>query len=88
MTEKPNCPKELQKNCDEIVFEQFEFAAYYRCIGTVDDASNVLSDETDTSRPDNDSLQLFEQRTATLRTATMSLDHRHLIFGHHDSSTL
>lgn len=33
MTEKPNCPKELQKNCDEIVFEQFEFAAYYRCIG-------------------------------------------------------
>src|SRR5690242_17168390 len=34
LTEKPNCPKELQKNCDEIVFEQFEFAAYYRCIGT------------------------------------------------------
>jgi len=33
LTEKPNCPKELQKNCDEIVFEQFEFAAYYRCIG-------------------------------------------------------
>lgn len=33
LTEKPNCPKELQKNCDEIVFEQFEFASYYRCIG-------------------------------------------------------
>ncbi len=33
MTEKPNCPKELQKNCDEIVFEQFEFASYYRCVG-------------------------------------------------------
>ncbi|PVI06063.1 actin-domain-containing protein [Periconia macrospinosa] len=33
LTEKPNCPKELQKNCDEIVFEQFEFAAYYRCTG-------------------------------------------------------
>lgn len=33
LTEKPNCPKELQKNCDEIVFEQFEFAAYYRCVG-------------------------------------------------------
>ncbi|KAF1933109.1 Actin/actin-like protein [Didymella exigua CBS 183.55] len=33
LMEKPNCPKELQKNCDEIVFEQFEFAAYYRCIG-------------------------------------------------------
>ena len=35
LTEKPNCPKELQKNCDEIVFEQFEFAAYYRCVGTL-----------------------------------------------------
>ncbi|KAJ4312785.1 Actin- protein 6 [Neodidymelliopsis sp. IMI 364377] len=33
LTEKPNCPKELQKNCDEIVFEQFEFTAYYRCVG-------------------------------------------------------
>ncbi|KAH8732203.1 actin-domain-containing protein [Phaeosphaeriaceae sp. PMI808] len=33
LTEKPNCPKELQKNCDEVVFEQFEFAAYYRCVG-------------------------------------------------------
>lgn len=31
--EKPNCPKELQKNCDEIVFEQFEFSAYHRCVG-------------------------------------------------------
>ncbi|KAF2019706.1 Actin/actin-like protein [Aaosphaeria arxii CBS 175.79] len=35
LTEKPNCPKELQKNCDEIVFEQFEFAAYYRCVGPI-----------------------------------------------------
>jgi actin-related protein 6 len=33
LMEKPNCPRELQKNCDEIVFEQFEFAAYHRCIG-------------------------------------------------------
>ncbi|KAF1351572.1 Actin/actin-like protein [Lizonia empirigonia] len=33
LLEKPNCPRELQKNCDEIVFEQFEFAAYYRCVG-------------------------------------------------------
>ncbi|KAF2747417.1 Actin/actin-like protein [Sporormia fimetaria CBS 119925] len=33
LTEKPNCPRELQKNCDEIVFELFEFAAYYRCVG-------------------------------------------------------
>jgi actin-related protein 6 len=35
LTEKPNCPRELQKNCDEMVFEQFEFAAYCRCIGPV-----------------------------------------------------
>lgn len=35
LTEKPNCPKELQKNCDEIVFEQFEFASYYRHVGAV-----------------------------------------------------
>jgi actin-related protein 6 len=34
LMEKPNCPRELQKNCDEIVFEQFEFTAYHRCIGT------------------------------------------------------
>lgn len=33
LLEKPNCPRELQKNCDEIVFEQFEFAAYYRGVG-------------------------------------------------------
>ncbi|KAL6702762.1 Actin-related protein 6 [Coniothyrium glycines] len=35
LTEKPNCPRELQKNCDEIIFEQFEFAAYCRRIGPV-----------------------------------------------------
>jgi actin-related protein 6 len=40
LTEKPNCPKELQKNCDEIVFEQFEFAAYYRCVGPTLNAYN------------------------------------------------
>ncbi len=50
LTEKPNCPKELQKNCDEIVFEQFEFAAYYRCIGAPMSAG-ARDDETDTYRP-------------------------------------
>ncbi|KAF2644777.1 Actin/actin-like protein [Massarina eburnea CBS 473.64] len=43
LTEKPNCPKELQKNCDEIVFEQFEFAAYYRCIGPALNAYHPFS---------------------------------------------
>ena len=41
LTEKPNCPKELQKNCDEIVFEQFEFAAYHRCVGAALNAYNT-----------------------------------------------
>ncbi|KAH6616686.1 actin-domain-containing protein [Boeremia exigua] len=43
LTEKPSCPKELQKNCDEIVFEQFEFAAYYRCVGPTMAAYNSTS---------------------------------------------
>jgi actin-related protein 6 len=43
LTEKPNCPRELQKNCDEIVFEQFEFAAYYRCVGPTLNAYNAPS---------------------------------------------
>ncbi|KAF1953580.1 Actin/actin-like protein [Byssothecium circinans] len=42
LTEKPNCPKELQKNCDEIVFEQFEFATYYRCVGPTLNAYHPL----------------------------------------------
>ncbi|KAF2852844.1 actin-domain-containing protein [Plenodomus tracheiphilus IPT5] len=43
LTEKPNCPKELQKNCDEIVFEQFEFASYYRCVGPALNAYNTTA---------------------------------------------
>lgn len=34
LAEAPNCPVQLQKNCDEMVFEEFEFATYYRSIGT------------------------------------------------------
>lgn len=33
LTEAPNAPVALQSNCDQIVFEEYEFAAYYRCIG-------------------------------------------------------
>ncbi|KAI8936857.1 hypothetical protein NX059_006094 [Plenodomus lindquistii] len=47
LTERPNCPKELQKNCDEIVFEQFEFSSYYRCVGPVLNAYNPTN-TTDT----------------------------------------
>lgn len=33
LTEAPNAPAVLQKNADEIVFEEFGFASYYRTIG-------------------------------------------------------
>jgi actin-related protein len=74
LMEKPNCPKELQKNCDEIVFEQFEFAAYHRCIGprlnayhTTDPASlSALPQEClliiDTSYSDTTILPLYNGR--------------------------
>lgn len=49
--EKPNCPKELQKNCDEIVFEQFEFAAYCRRVGPPLNAYHPGADTTLTRSP-------------------------------------
>lgn len=33
LTEAPNCPQALQSNCDQIIFEEFEFATYCRCLG-------------------------------------------------------
>ncbi|RPB23502.1 Actin/actin-like protein [Terfezia boudieri ATCC MYA-4762] len=33
LTEAPNAPSTLQTNCDQIIFEEYEFGAYYRCIG-------------------------------------------------------
>ncbi len=33
LAEAPNAPTSLQTNCDQIVFEEFEFASYRRCIG-------------------------------------------------------
>ncbi|KAF2632366.1 actin-domain-containing protein [Macroventuria anomochaeta] len=59
LTEKPNCPKELQKNCDEIVFEQFEFAAYYRCVGPTMAAYNSL-DATSLSAVPQECLLLID----------------------------
>ncbi|KAH9820920.1 actin-related protein 6-like [Teratosphaeria destructans] len=32
LTEAPNAPAALQRNCDEIVFEEFCFGAFYRCL--------------------------------------------------------
>lgn len=33
LTEAPNAPAALQSNCDQIIFEEFEFASYNRCLG-------------------------------------------------------
>ncbi|KAF2500421.1 Actin/actin-like protein [Lophium mytilinum] len=53
LAEAPNCPVQLQKNCDEMVFEEFEFATYYRSIGPALNAYNDLpfsaSDSPETS---------------------------------------
>ncbi|EMC93104.1 hypothetical protein BAUCODRAFT_142604 [Baudoinia panamericana UAMH 10762] len=35
MTEPPNAPAPLQRNADEMVFEEFGFRSYYRCIAPV-----------------------------------------------------
>lgn len=34
LTEQPNALPQLQLNCDQMVFEEFGFASYYRGIGT------------------------------------------------------
>lgn len=33
LTEAPSAPSSLQTNCDQMVFEEYEFSAYYRCVG-------------------------------------------------------
>lgn len=33
LTEAPNALPALQTNCDQIVFEEFQFPSYYRCQG-------------------------------------------------------
>lgn len=34
LTEAPNTPAVLQTNCDQMIFEEYEFDAYYRCVGS------------------------------------------------------
>ncbi|MCJ1310755.1 Actin- protein 6 [Agyrium rufum] len=43
LTEAPNSPTSLQTNCDQIVFEEFEFDAYYRCVGPSLNAYNDIA---------------------------------------------
>lgn len=33
LSEAPNALPQLQLNCDQVVFEEFGFASYYRCTG-------------------------------------------------------
>lgn len=42
LTEAPNSPQALQTNCDQIVFEEFEFASYYRCLASTLNAYNDI----------------------------------------------
>jgi actin-related protein 6 len=35
LTEAANALPQLQTNCDQVVFEEFGFASYYRCPGTL-----------------------------------------------------
>ncbi|KAI9719781.1 MAG: hypothetical protein M1812_003269 [Candelaria pacifica] len=41
-TEAPNAPQALQTNSDQIIFEEFEFASYYRCVGPSLNAYNDI----------------------------------------------
>ena len=34
LTEAPNAPLSLQSNTDQMVFEEYDFASYTRCVGT------------------------------------------------------
>ncbi|RDW71690.1 actin-related protein 6-like protein [Coleophoma crateriformis] len=40
LTEAPNALPVLQTNCDQVVFEEFQFASYFRCPGPVLNAYN------------------------------------------------
>ncbi|KAH7042152.1 actin family [Macrophomina phaseolina] len=42
LTEAPNAPQALQTNCDQMVFEEFEFASYYRCLAPTLNAYNDI----------------------------------------------
>ncbi|KAF8473137.1 actin family [Kalaharituber pfeilii] len=51
LTEAPNSPSALQTNCDQIVFEEYEFGGYYRCIGASLVAWNDLGDRPSGTAP-------------------------------------
>ena len=42
LTEAPNALPALQMNSDQVVFEEFGFASYFRCPGMLDSARDVV----------------------------------------------
>ncbi|KAI9840297.1 MAG: Actin- protein 6 [Sclerophora amabilis] len=40
LTEAPNAPQALQANCDQMIFEEYQFTSYYRCLGPTLNAYN------------------------------------------------
>lgn len=54
LAEAPNCPTTLQVQCDQMVFEEFEFPSYYRCTGPslnpYNDIPHLLGDTTEESK--------------------------------------
>ncbi|KAH0542193.1 hypothetical protein FGG08_003414 [Glutinoglossum americanum] len=52
LTEAPNAPVALQTNCDQMIFEEFEFASYYRCVGaSLNTYNDIPSLFDDSARP-------------------------------------
>ena len=43
LTEAPNALPALQSNCDQVIFEEFQFASYYRCLGEFKFTVTLLS---------------------------------------------
>ncbi|KAB2576507.1 Actin-like protein arp6 [Lasiodiplodia theobromae] len=64
LTEAPNSPQALQTNCDQMVFEEFEFASYYRCLAPALNAYNdipaLFSDPASTSSGPVESLLVID----------------------------
>ena len=50
LTEAPNALPVLQTNCDQVIFEEFGFASYYRCVGKLSSALIKLQLLTDFQR--------------------------------------
>ena len=44
LTEAPNTPAALQSNCDQVVFEEYEFATYSRHVGLIPRVSILQRD--------------------------------------------